>query len=111
MRKTSNNTYILKNDIEVPLEVRQTIYNVCRCFSNAEEYLLEPIFEEHIVIYVVGDTDPTLAVGILQHIGDSASLNPTFITLEELKEFIIYNSISTEAAAAYLYTLPYGIDE
>ena len=28
MTKTNNNIYILKNDIEVPLEVRQTIYNV-----------------------------------------------------------------------------------
>ena len=29
----------------------------------------------------------------------------------QLKEFIIYNTISDEAAAAYLYTLPYEIDE
>lgn len=111
MRKTSNNTFILKNDIEVPLEVRQTIYNVCRYFSNVEEQLLGPLFEEHIVIYVLGETNPTLVVGVLQHVGDSSTLNPTYITLEELKEFIIYNSISNEAAAAYLYTLPYEIDE
>lgn len=110
-RKTSNNTFIMKNDIEVPLEVRQTIYNVCRCFSNAEEQLLGPLFEDHIVIYVVGEADPTLVVGVIQHIGECSTLNPTFITLEELKEFIIYNSISDEAAAAYLFTLPYEIDE
>lgn len=111
MRKTSDYTYIIKNDIEVPLEVRQTIYNVCRCFSNAEEQLLEPLFEEHIVIYAVGETNPTLVVGVIQHLGEASTLNPTFITLEQLKEFIIYNSMSDEVAAAYLYTLPYEIDE
>lgn len=110
-RKTSNNTFIMKNDIEVPLEVRKTIYNVCRCFSNSEEQLLEPLFEEHIVIYAVGETNPTLVVGVIQHVGESSTLNPTFITLEQLKEFIIYNSMSDEVAAAYLFTLPYEIDE
>ena len=111
MRKTSNDTYILKNDIEVPLEVRQTIYNVCRCFPNAEEKLLGPLFEEHIVTYVLGETNPTLVVSVVQHIEDTSTLNPTYLTLEQLKEFIIYNSISDEVAAAYLYTLPYEIDE
>ena len=111
MRKTSNNTFILKNDIEVPLEVRQTIYNVCRCFPNTGVRLLEPLFEGYIIIYVVGETNPTLVVGVIQHIGDASTLNPTYLTLEQLKEFIIYNSISDEVAAAYLYTLPYEIDE
>lgn len=104
MFSTSKSSFLLEDISTIPPEVKQTILSSCVLFSNTADRLINNDTKDYLVIYSTGMATST-AVGIVSSVGDTSTLYPTFITLANLKHFLVIQMIDSQGALEYLQSL------